>query len=280
MKRTIRRTYGLTLALLGMPWVAQADELEKSWWQAGDFETASNQAVFSPADAAREAGIGLPPPLSPPHPVGQDAFGGLRACQVIDVKFGWLPSRLEALKMLAPCMRAVSHRYGVSVWAAESLIPGGGRRRGVAGIGIHARGPLPLGSNVLVDLQRAVDIVRYGKILTYRAQVRLENGGETRPRLSSLQGVVDDCASRIRLGPGFGTDLDFIEIFGPCLKAAKGLGITRLALPPDLDLEGKGSVSVFSRAEEDAVDRMNGSVIVSGGSGPKTFRIWAYRDIQ
>lgn len=277
MKKERKWTHGFLVVLLGTPAVAFAGELEKVWLQAGGFETASAQAVFAARDAADKGGIGRPFQRLPPHPVGNDAFAGLRECTIANPRFIRQPSLRDALQMLNPCMAAVSEKYGVAVSVSESLIPGGGLPPGgVPGIAVTVSGPLPLGNNVLVDLQHAVDIVRHGTILSYRAKV--EYLGEILPQSgSSLQSVVNRCALPMYLAP-IRTAWDFVNTYGHCLKAAQNFGITHVAVPPNRHVPG--TVWVFSHAPKAVRESMNGSVSVSGEGGQLTFTIWATGDIQ
>lgn len=144
------------------------------------------------------------------------------------------------------------------------------------GIALTVSGRLPPGNNLLVDLRHAVDIVRYGSVLAYPAKV--EFPGEILPQsISSLQGVVNRCALPMVLAP-IRTAWDFVKVYGHCLKAAEGFGITHVTVQPDRHVPG--AVWVFSHARRHVQRSMNGSVTVSGEDGQLSFTIWAYPDVQ
>lgn len=266
---------GLWLLALWMPWAAYAGEMEKARFEAGWFEADLARAMLSTKTQIVEDGIGGAR-IMPPRPLGKDALDGIAECGVVDAKFFGIRqvSLRDAVRMLKPCMEAVSRKYRVAVSAAEAVIAKGPHiMGGVPGVGVYVSGPLPLGSTVLVDLRYGIEILRRGHILGHPAKVELL--GEIRPQASSLQNVLNRCILPMYVSP-IVTSQDFVDTYGWCLKQAPGLKITGVMVPPDRHVPL--NVWVFSRASQDVVQAMSGEVVVAGDRGQVKVRIWAYYD--
>lgn len=273
---------GLLAAALALPMAAFGGGLERAWIEAGTFDARISQGLGTLRDRSKD----LAKPEKPRPPLPKTAFGGLDECSVANARFFKQPALQEAVKMLAPCMAAVSKRYGVMVSAASGLLSKPGWRGGVPGIKILVSGELPAGSRVMDDLSFTVDTLHQGILLTYAAKVeylgviRPLGSQEQQAKASSLQGVVDSCTMAALVGP-IKKSKDFVKAYEECLMAAPGFKITAVQPPPPFDEQMFGlHVWIFSKADAAAIDAMNGDLMVPGSGGPTRLMVKAYFDAK
>lgn len=180
-----RAATGLLAATLCLPMMSFGGGFEKTWTEGASFEVRLNQGLG--ALGLRERSLRRPGRGQLPMPRPKDAFGGLEPCSVLTARFIQRPALQEAVRMLAPCMEAVSQRYGVPVAAESGLLSKPNWRGGVPGIRIVVAGPLPPGSRAMDDLSLTVTGLYGGALLMHPATV------------SAAAGVFGE-ASEVRIG--------------------------------------------------------------------------------
>lgn len=272
----------MTIAALAawMPVIAHSAGLEKQWAGAASFENMAGQAVSQLSIEGREyrPPYPVPPVPMPPLPVPHmDAFKGLPECSVVDAKLAAFVTLEEAIRMLKPCMDAVSSRYGVHVAAAKAfpVIQPWMRARPI--IRLRVSGHVLHWHPVLRDLNYALDI-RNQALLGHPADVLY--AGVQLQQTSSLQQVLDRCVLPMFV-QSVKSAQEFVDVYGFCLKRAPALKITRLSVMPVIAIVGqKPVVLVLSRAHEAAIQAMNGTVKVSGQDGPFQVLIAAEFDLD
>ncbi len=238
--------FSLSLALTLAASAASAAGFSESLWTgAGAFEAAVEAA--QPAPAA-------------------DAFAGVEACSILDIKSIRAISLDEASEMAAPCIVATLAKYQANGELKAGFLSAtshGGEDRS----GLLIKTDLPLGSQGLRDLAAAL-ARREDRILGHR--VRVLRQGETEPAsISALQGALTSC-----MMPTVVRDLrtgeDFVRIYGRCLTRNADLKINEVR-------GGEGlSIIVQTEADRAAIEAYNGFVTVNAGRGPVTLMVQAH----
>lgn len=246
------------------------DPLVKGVWPDGRIGAASGEP-------GAQGGMG---PFGPPR--DRDVFKEVEACHTADVKFIKRPSMEEALKMLGPCVEALSQRYGLSVRAERRRAGGIPDPTFADGIAIVIEGE--------ASTNRAAEEVeltlrkRQERLLTYRAEVI----DSIRLRTSSLQSVVDACVQRVSVGkpengivlrsaPPVRDAADFVEVYRGCLEGAREMKIAGLY---DGKVRGRNRVMLISNADRTATEAMNGKVTVAGEQGPLEIEVRASKALR
>ena len=196
----------------------------------------------------------------------EDAFAGVGACGVLDVKTIRPFSLEEAEDLLQPCVSAAAAKYGAKAVAASGFIsaPQSGRP-GRAGILLKT--DLAAGSQGHRDLAAAI-ARREGRLLGHEVRV-LTKGQPAPAAVSALQQAVSDCmvvsvVRDIRSGE------DFAKLYGRCLTRDPELKIVEVRPSEGL------SVTLKTEAEGPRVESYNGFVTVNAGKGPVAIMIIAY----
>lgn len=219
----------------------------------------------APVDAAQwapvpEAGEAAPAPVRPEE--AADAFAGLEACTLVDLVYIRQPSLPEAVAALAPCLEAVSKRYGAAAAAApadaKSLV---------------IRIPVAASASALARDLGAAIAKRGGRLVGYPARVSAELAPVQPSGTSVLQPILERCDGPKMLPR---SAEDFVTVYGDCLRAAKGLSIAAVRAHPT----EPRTVVVLSSARFETLLDMSGVVTVPSAPGVGRFRIEARRELS
>ncbi len=195
-----------------------------------------------------------------------DAFAGVDACGVLDIKtFRAIPLD-EASEMAAPCVNAVLAKYAAAGGLKKGFLLAA-QNGEAAQTGLLLKTDLPLGSQGLRDLQAGL-ARRDGRILGHK--VRVLRQGEAEPAsVSAIQNALSAC-----MMPTVVRDLrtgeDFVKIYGRCLTRNRDLKINEVR-------GGEGlSIIVQTEADRAQIEAYNGFITVNAGKGPVTLMVQAY----
>lgn len=195
-----------------------------------------------------------------------DAFAGVEACSILDIKTIRAITLDEASEMAAPCVAATLAKYQASGELKAGFLAATGHD-GEDRSGLLIKTDLRLGSQGLRDLAAALSR-REDRIFGHR--VRVLRQGEAEPAsISALQGALAGC-----MMPTVVRDLrtgeDFVRIYGRCLTRNADLKINEVR-------GGEGlSIIVQTEADRAAIESYNGFVTVNAGRGPVTLMVQAY----
>lgn len=204
-------------AFVAVPLAASAGESALRQLGAGDSEVPAIAAVAAPAPAAAKA----------------DIFASVDACRVVDVKFIKAPLLDEALRMLQPCLKALSSG-GLTISAEKGRFYSRPDVLGFQeGIEIIVAGEAPT-SRVARGLEAAL-AARGNGLLSFPARVmdrttphvrRPENLDVTMIEPRGLFKTVDACrAIDTGLTPEISLE-DAVARLQPCMEALSGDGVT------------------------------------------------------
>ena len=223
---------------------------------------AASMRRSAPVDSSKWAPVpefdGAPAAANPAE--AADAFSGLEACLIVDVVYVRQPSLPEALNALAPCLEAVSKRYGAAASAKADQKA------------LVIRIPVAASQTALArDLSAALE-KRDGRLIGFPARVSAELAPVQNKGTSVLQPVLERCAGPKMLPR---SAADFVTVYGDCLKSAKGLSIAAVRAHPTEEM----TVLVLSAARFETLLDMSGFVSVPSAPGTGEFRIEARRDV-
>jgi hypothetical protein len=195
-----------------------------------------------------------------------DAFSGVEACKIIDVKFIKAPTLEEAVKLMAPCLDSVSATYGVKVTIRQGTPATPENEMGVQVQMLLLEVPqgTTITSPVMKDLNRALS-ARKSRLFGHQTMVvRAE------PQITA-QKALDVCilptvVRQIQSGA------DFIKFYGTCLKKTAEFQITDMQPWPGKRL----GVIVTTKAPKLVQDRLTTPVMVDGAEGPVVVELVAY----
>lgn len=214
----------------------------------------------APTDPERWAPTDSGPVRAKPEEA-QDVLADLEACIVADSVFIRQPSLQEAAQSLAPCLEAVSKRYGAAVQVSVEA----GR--------LVIRVPASAAEGALTrDLTKSL-AKRQGRLMGWPVEFRADLAPVQPKGVSVLQPLLDRCAGAKML-PADGEG--FVAVYGDCLKAAKGLSISEVKAHPS----DPKAVVVYSQARIETLLDMSGTVRVPAAAGTGPFRIEARRDLS
>jgi hypothetical protein len=209
-------------------------------------------------EASAEAAIR---PMAP-----ADAFAGLNACGVLDVKTLRAWTLEEAAGLAAPCLKAAGEKYSAELTAQAGILSAASDGRPIVP-GLILKSDLVPGSKAHRELVASLER-RGGRLLGQQAL--LLTRGEVAPSaVSAVQGalgrcILSDVVRDIRGGA------DFVKIYGSCLTRDPDLKIDELR-------PGQGfTVDMKTEAEAKDVEALNGFVTVNAGKGPVQVMIVAY----
>ncbi|MDD5304570.1 MAG: hypothetical protein PHS14_15850 [Elusimicrobia bacterium] len=201
------------------------------------------------------------------HPfVAEDAFAGVGACGVLDIKTIRPFNLDEAADLVKPCMDAVAAKYAAKAVTEPGFLsaPQSGQP-GKAGLLIKT--DMKAGSKGHRDLVAGIEH-RQGRLLGHMVKVMTKD--EVAPAsISTLQKAIDGCmlltvVRDIRSGE------DFVKIYGKCLTRNPDLKITEIRPADGL------AVTVKTNASGAQVEAYNGFVTVNAGKGPVQVMVVAY----
>lgn len=213
------------------------------------------------AGAAFESGVEAAQPQA-----AQDAFAGVPACGILDIKTIRAIPLDEAQEMAAPCVAAALAKYQAAGELKRGFLAASQDGQAPRA-GLLIKTDLPLGSQGLRDLQAAL-ARREGRILGH--QVRVLRQGEVEPAsVSAIQAALERCVM-----PTVVRDLrngqDFVKIYGRCLTRNPDLKINEVRAGEGL------SVIIQTEADRGQLEAYNGFVTVNAGKGPVTLMVQAY----
>lgn len=211
--------------------------------------------------AAFESGV----EAAQPAPAA-DAFAGVPACGILDIKTLRAIPLDEASEMAAPCVNAVLAKYAAAGELKKGFLVAA-QNGEAAKAGLLIKTDLPLGSQGLRDLQAGL-ARREDRILGHK--VRVLRQGEAEPAsVSAIQAALSGC-----MMPTVVRDLrtgeDFVKIYGRCLTRNPDLKINEVRGGPGL------TVIIQTEAERSQLEAYNGFVTVNAGKGPVTLMVQAY----
>ena len=172
-------------------------------------------AASSRRSAPLAAARGAPVPARPQD--AADAFADLEACAIVDVVYVRQPSLPEAVSALAPCLEAVSKRYGAAATAAADTKA------------LVIRIPVAASQTALARDLSAALAKRGGSLIGFPARVSAELASVQPQGTSVLQPVLERCGGPKMLPR---SAEDFVTVYGDCLKGAKGLSIAAVRAHP------------------------------------------------
>ncbi|MBI5245771.1 MAG: hypothetical protein HY923_01210 [Elusimicrobia bacterium] len=198
--------------------------------------------------------------------VAEDAFAGVPACGVLDIKTIRPFNLDEASDLVNPCLQAVAKKYSATFVAEGGFLsaPQSGRP-GTTGLLIKT--DLTAGSKGHRDLVASL-AHRDGRLLGHVTKVL--TAGEPAPAaISSLQKAIEGCmlltvVRDVRSGD------DFVKIYGKCLTRDAELKITEIRPAEGL------AVTLKTSATNEQVESYNGFVTVNAGKGPVKVMVVAY----
>ncbi len=201
------------------------------------------------------------------HPfVAEDAFAGIGACGVLDIKTIRPFNLDEASDLVKPCMDAVAKKYAAKAITEPGFLsaPQSGQP-GKAGLLVKT--DMAAGSKGHRDLVSGISH-RQGRLLGHPVKV-LTKDEVTPAAVSTLQKALDGCmlltvVRDVRSGD------DFVKIYGKCLTKNADLKITEIRPSEGL------AVTVKTDATGAQVEAYNGFVTVNAGKGPVSVMIVAY----
>lgn len=198
--------------------------------------------------------------------VAEDAFAGVGACGVLDIKTIRKVELDEAAEMIQPCIEGVAKKYSAKATAEAGLLsaPQSGKP-GAAGLLIKTT--LTPGTKGHRDLALALSR-REGRLLGYSAKLLTKD--ETAPAsVSSLQKSIDSCML-LTVVRDIKDGSDFVKIYGGCLRKDKDLKIREVRPAEGL------AVTLATDASGPEVEAYNGFVTVNAGKGPVQVMVVAY----
>ncbi|MBI3553229.1 MAG: hypothetical protein HY077_12105 [Elusimicrobia bacterium] len=200
----------------------------------------------------------------------KDAFLGVPACGVLDAKTLRAYTLPEAVKVIAPCMSAVSTRYALSLKADRGVVGTVKNGRGaILGIVMTAGTTTRVGNSMVRDLNYGISL-RGGYLLGFKAVVRGEN--DPAPVVPSLaQEALDRCVMPMVIR-SIESGEDFIKYYGGCLRRAPELKVEDLKPWTGHQL----GVLILTGEEGAAAEGLNGVVTVNGAKGPVNLDVVAY----
>lgn len=225
---------------------------------------AASSRRSAPIDASRWAPVpefGETAPAAARPEEAADAFANLEACSIVDVVYIRQPSLPEAVSALAPCLEAVSKRYG----AAASAVAADSKA-------LVIRIPVAASNTALARDLSAALAKRGGSLIGFPARVSAELASVQPQGTSVLQPILERCAGPKMLPR---SAEDFVTVYGDCLKSAKGLSIAAVRAHPT---EPK-TVLVLSAARFETLMDMSGIVTVPSAPGVGRFVIEARREM-
>lgn len=198
--------------------------------------------------------------------VAEDAFAGLGACGVLDIKINRLFALDEAADLIKPCMDAVAKKYAAKA-STEAGFLSASRNGQPMKTGLLIKTDMTAGSKSHRDLVASISR-RDGRLLGHPAKVMAKH--ETAPAAASaLQQTIDGCfvatvVRDIRSGD------DFVKIYGKCLTRDAALKIKEIRPAAGL------AVTVRTDAAGAQAEAYNGFVTVDAGKGPVQVMVVAY----
>lgn len=198
--------------------------------------------------------------------VAEDAFAGVGACGVLDIKTIRPFNLDEASDLVKPCMDAVAKKYAAKAITEPGFLsaPQSGQP-GKAGLLVKT--DMAAGSKGHRDLVAGISH-RQGRLLGHLVKV-LTKDEVTPAAVSTLQKAIDGCmlltvVRDVRSGE------DFVKIYGKCLTKNADLKITEIRPAEGL------AVTVKTDATGAQVEAYNGFVTVNAGKGPVSVMVVAY----
>ncbi len=195
----------------------------------------------------------------------EDAFAGVSACDVLNIKNIHPFSLDEAAALIKPCIAAAASKYAVSAVAEVGFVIMENGKPSKAGLLIKTN--LLLGSKGHRDWVLAL-ARREGRLLGHMAKLLTKN--DVAPAaVSTLQKGLESCmimtvVRDIRNGN------DFVKIYGSCLTGNPGLKIKEVRAAEGM------AVTVKTEADPAQIETYNGFITVNSGKGPVTVMIAAY----
>ena len=198
--------------------------------------------------------------------VTEDAFAGIPACGVLDIKTIRPFNLDEASDLVNPCLSAVAQKYAAKVVAEAGFLSA--PQSGLPGkTGLLIKTDLTAGSKGHRDLVASLSR-REGRLLGHLTKVLTSN--EAAPAsISALQKAIEGCmlltvVRDVRSGD------DFVKIYGKCLTRDASLKITEIRPSEGL------AVTLKTDATNEQVAAYNGFVTVNAGKGPVKVMVVAY----
>jgi len=201
------------------------------------------------------------------HPfVAEDAFAGIGACGVLDIKTIRPFNLDEASDLVKPCLQAVAAKYAAKAVTEPGFLSA--PQSGMPGkAGLLVKTDLTAGSKGHRDMISGIEH-RQGRLLGHMVKV-LTKDEITPSAISTLQKSIDGCmlltvVRDIRSGD------DFVKIYGKCLTRNAELKISEIRAAEGL------AVTVKTNASGAQVESYNGFVTVNAGKGPVQVMVVAY----
>ncbi len=201
------------------------------------------------------------------HPfVAEDAFAGVGACGVLDIKTIRPFNLDEASDLIKPCLDAFAQQNSTKITAEAGFLSA--PQSGEPGkSGLLIKTDLKAGSKAHRDLVAAISR-RQNRLLGHMVKVMTKD--ETAPAsISTLQKAIDGCmlltvVRDVRSGD------DFVKIYGKCLTRNPELKIKEIRAAEGL------AITVKTDASAPQVEAYNGFVTVNQGKGPVKIMVVAY----
>lgn len=186
------------------------------------------------------------------------------ACHFVDAVNVRQPSLAESLTALGTCLSALSQKYGTTITATE------GDSKEIV---LVISGIIPAGSTIVADLRRSLEL-REGQLFGHPARVLRLRRAPRESKRSSLQFIVDRCPTIKMIRP-IRSAKEFLDIYGSCIKTAKGLEIMAILTHPT-DAHG---IVVYSKDRKDTISEMNGIISVPSDNGLVKIQVNAFQEV-
>jgi len=198
--------------------------------------------------------------------VAEDAFAGVGACGVLDIKTIRAINLDEATDLVKPCMDGVMAKYAAKAVTEPGFLsaPQSGQP-GKAGLLVKT--DLTEGSKGHRDIVASISR-RQGRLLGHLTKVLTKD--EVSPTaVSTLQKAIDGCML-LTVVRDVRSGTDFVKIYGACLTRNPDLKIKEIRAAEGL------AVTVKTDATGEQVEAYNGFVTVNAGKGPVAVMVVAY----
>lgn len=186
------------------------------------------------------------------------------ACHFVDAVYIRQPTLAESIAVLEDCLSALSKKYGTTIEALE------GDNKDIV---LVISGIIPAGSTVTADIRHSLEL-REGRLFGHPARVlRLRRAPKENKR-SSLQLIVDRCPT-IKIIRPIRSSKEFLDIYGSCIKTAKGLEIQAILTHPT----EANAIVIYSKDRKDTIAEMNGIISVPSDNGLVEIRVNAFQEV-
>lgn len=196
----------------------------------------------------------------------EDAFAGIKACDVLDIR-NINPFNVdEAAALIKPCIAAAASKYSISAAAEVGFVA-------MDKAGKPSKAGLLIKTNLLPGSKGHRDWIfalarRQGRLLGHLVKLLVKN--DVAPAaVSTLQKGLESCILMTVVRDIRNSD-DFVKIYGSCLTENPDLKIKEVRASQGM------TVTIKTEADPAQVEAYNGFITVNVGKGPISVMVAAY----